>query len=310
MLETCPFFLANKPAAGSGGTYLCELVGTLATGKKPAPVTWSGGKEEAEKRLDSLLLAKFPVILIDNIVGTLKGAKFCVATSSPRVLVRVMGGNTVMEIDSTALLLGSGNNTAISEDEVRRTLVAMLDANLANPSKRQFAKKPIAEVLVHRGAYVADVLTILRAYMAAGRPGLLPPPAGYEMWSDQIRSALVWLGCADPCLSTDQLETQDPIAARREAVFTAWLTELNGTVMRAKEMIDKTHDRTTNGAPLYPAWQEALLDVAAAYKSEHFVDRGRLRWWLSKNENMVSAGYKLVADRSDRARPRFRLQPV
>jgi putative DNA primase/helicase len=316
MLDTAPFFLANKPASGSGGTYLCELIGTLATGKKPAPVTWSGGKEEAEKRLDSLLLAKFPVILIDNIVGELKGEKFCVAGSSSRVLVRVMGGNTVMEIDSTALLLGSGNNVSIVDDEIRRTVVMMLDANMADPSVRVFTGNPIADVLARRGDYIAAVLTILRAFVVAGRPGLLPARAGYEAWSDQVRSALVWLGCADPCLSTDRLRVQDPVAAQREAVFDAWLNELGGATMRPKELIAAAHANAgysnTANAVVYtnPAWRDALLEVAAQDKESRFLNHDRFNWWLRDTENKVARGFKLVADRSDRSRPRWGLRPV
>jgi putative DNA primase/helicase len=321
MLPGAPFFLANKPAPGSGGTYLCELIGALATGKKPAPMTWSGGAEEPEKRLDGMLLAKHPVILIDNIVGQLRGEKFCIAGSAPRVTIRLMGGQKILEIDTTVLMLGSGNNVLISDDEVRRILMMTIDTGMPDPSIRQFQRNPVADVMRNRGHYVAAALTVLRAFLVAGRPGLLPPRAGYEVWSDQVRSALVWLGCADPCLSTDRLRAQDPVVMRREALFTAWRDELHGKAMTQKELVDAVSKGGIIGGYGsfsgfgsnydYLAWREAVLDVAASRRDPQMLDRGKFNWWLRKNENSVAAGHKLVIDRiTTPARPLYRLDPV
>jgi hypothetical protein len=54
-----------------------------------------------------------------------------------------------------------------------------------------------------RGQYVADA--IMRAYIEAGKPGKLPKLASFDAWSDSIRSALVWLGCADPCDTMERM---------------------------------------------------------------------------------------------------------
>ena len=61
-------------------------------------------------------------------------------------------------------------------------------------------------VLADRGKYIAACLTICRAYIAAGRPDKLPKLASFGDWSDTVRSALVWLGEADPVKSMDTVE--------------------------------------------------------------------------------------------------------
>ena len=66
------------------------------------------------------------------------------------------------------------------------------------------------EILANRGAYIAAALTICRAYIAAGRPNLLPQLASFGEWSDTVRSALVWLGEADPVKSMDTSRADDP----------------------------------------------------------------------------------------------------
>ncbi len=69
---------------------------------------------------------------------------------------------------------------------------------MERPEERIFTGNPVATVQADRGRYVAAALTIARAYAAASRPNPAPRLASFEAWSDTIRSALIWLGCADP----------------------------------------------------------------------------------------------------------------
>ena len=66
-------------------------------------------------------------------------------------------------------------------------------------------------VIGDRGSYVAACLTIVRTYLLAGCPGRLPPVASFGAWSDLVRSALVWLGCADPAQSIQEARRNDPV---------------------------------------------------------------------------------------------------
>ena len=65
-------------------------------------------------------------------------------------------------------------------------------------------------VMADRGKYIAACLTICRAYIAAGRPDKLPKLASFGGWSDTVRSALVWLGEADPVKSHGHVEGRRP----------------------------------------------------------------------------------------------------
>jgi hypothetical protein len=53
----------------------------------------------------------------------------------------------------------------------RRVVLCTLDAKKERPELRNFKRDPVAEVLADRGAYVAAVLTVVRAYIAAGDRG-------------------------------------------------------------------------------------------------------------------------------------------
>jgi hypothetical protein len=98
--------------------------------------------------------------------------------------------------------------------------------------------RPIDLIKKNRGQYVADCLTILRAYMAAKQPSKLPALASYEAWSDTVRSALCWLGCADPVLSMEQSKAEDPESEALLTTMWAWRNAFGIGPVNAKALRD------------------------------------------------------------------------
>ena len=145
------------------------------------------------------MMAGQSVVSLDNVVGNLASSLLCQALERPLVLVRVLGASVVAEIEVRTTWFATGTNLRIIDDLTRRTVVARIDADQERPELRSFRGNPVATVMRERGRYIAACLTIVRAYVAAGRPGRLPVLASYAAWSDLVRSALVWLGRADPC---------------------------------------------------------------------------------------------------------------
>jgi hypothetical protein len=136
-------------------------------------------------------------------------------------------------------LFASGKNLRVRDDVTRRSLLIRLDAEMENPQKRQFRGNPFAAVQADRGRYVAAALTIVKAYHAAGRPGRLPgigdPFAG---WSDNVRSALVWLGRADPVATMDESRANDPARQTRIAILQAIYSAYRNEPVSAGHMIE------------------------------------------------------------------------
>ena len=75
-----------------------------------------------------------------------------------------------------------------------------------------------------RATYVRAALTILRAYIVAGRPKQKRKPLGsYEEWSRLIRDALLWLGEPDPVATMEKVRNEDPQRRNSEEVLNCWL---------------------------------------------------------------------------------------
>jgi putative DNA primase/helicase len=224
--------------------------------------------------------------------------------------LRKLGASDLFEIPNTATVFANGNNLTIADDLTRRTVTCSLDANSEAPETRTFTGDPAALVRRNRGAYVAAALVVVRAYLAAGLPDCLPPVPSYRNWSDRVRSALVWLDCADPVETMAQAREDDPVRLRRAEVFDAVAAELTGTytVGELVALAEET-DNQTNTRPR-PALYAALLAVAEKRGQPGRIDNDRLGRWLSRNLNTIAAGFKLTVDRSDKHRPRWRLTAV
>src|SRR5262249_30811664 len=128
----------------------------------------------------------------------LAGDFLCQLVERPLLGLRRLGTSDKTKVPNGFTVFGNGNNVAVVNDLVRRTIWAVLDANVERPELRVFKGKPVETVRRDRGRYVGAVLTICRAYLAAGKPGCLSPLASFEAWSDLVRSPLVWLGYPDP----------------------------------------------------------------------------------------------------------------
>ena len=91
----------------------------------------------------------------------------------------------------------------------------------------------------NRARLVVAGLTVLRAYEVAGRPDQkLPEYGSFEEWSQRVRSALVWLGEADPCLTRARFKESDPEREALGAVLAALLPISDGAWKKCKDVVN------------------------------------------------------------------------
>ncbi|MGI4941677.1 MAG: bifunctional DNA primase/polymerase [Janthinobacterium lividum] len=295
-LSVAPLHAIKAHTAGTGKSYLVDLSSAIATGR-PCPVVAAGtNADETEKRLVGLLLSAFPIISLDNCNGELGGDILCQAVERPLIRVRPLGRSDIIEIESRACIFATGNALRVRGDMVRRTVVCALDAEMERPELREFAKDPVDEVLADRGRYVAACLNIVRAYLAAGSPGLLPKLASFGDWSNTVRSALVWLGEKDPCASMESAREDDPELTEMREVLALWQQHVGTDGRTARDIAEEASRRATSqmGEPTdfaAPELRDALLRIAG--------DRGtistrRLGKWLMDHEGRIVGGMRIA----------------
>jgi hypothetical protein len=123
-----------------------------------------------------------------------------------------------------------------------------------------------------------------------------------------VRSALVWLGCADPVNTIATARADDPARQARAAFFGAWATELDlaPASFLTAELIQWALEDSNIGWCKRPRFRAAMFDVARHRRGDG-IDPVRLGLWLNRSLNNVVDGHKLTVDRSDAARPRWSL---
>jgi putative DNA primase/helicase len=307
-LPVVPGLAVTSPGPGSGKSYFTDCISAVATGERAAVIAVASKEEETEKRLIGAALSGNQLIVLDNVRRLLEGDFLCQVTERPMLQLRPLGTSEMRLIRNIYMLIANGNNIVIAADLTRRFLRISIDPNVERPELRQFDSNPFEQILERRGEYIAACLTIVKYYSEAGQPNLRPRVGSYGEWSDLVRSSICHLGMVDPIATQVDLVTADPVASSRRAVFAAWsrlktlgLADPRG--FRVVELIGEAeHDQDL---------MQALLEVAEG--QGHLagkLDHSRLTRWLARNENTIAAGAKLLCDRSDDSRPRWRLEPV
>jgi len=303
-----PGFAVNSPSPGSGKSYFTDCLSASATGQRAAVIAVASKEEETEKRLIGAALAGDQLIVLDNVRRLLEGDFLCQVTERPMMQLRPLGTSEMRIIRNVFTLIANGNNIVCAADLTRRFLRINFDPNVERPELRQFDSDPFWQILNHRGDFIAACLAVVRYYAQAGQPNLRPRLGSYAEWSDLVRSAIVHLGLPDPVLTQQDLIADDPVAGARRAMFAAWINLKTLALgdqrgLRVRDLIDEAgHD---------PDLMEALVEVAEGQGNlAGKIDHSRLTRWLARNENTIAGGLKLVVDRADLSRPRWRLDPV
>jgi putative DNA primase/helicase len=290
-LAAVPMHATTAPVAGSGKSYIIDLASALGVGDS-APVI-SAGKtdEETEKRLVSALLNGQSVISIDNVNGELGGDLLCQMVERPLVSVRPLGSSKLVKIENRASVFATGNNIHLVGDMTRRVIVCALDPQTERPELRKFNFDPFAMVMADRGKYIAAALTICRAYAVAGYPDQCRPLASFGDWSKVVRSALVWLGCADPVITMEAARAEDPDISDLKALLHSWHGAVGNARLSCAEIINRSRQSMFDNYS-YPELRQALTDVAEDRRGD--ISARRLGKYLAAKKGRIVDGLRFT----------------
>lgn len=146
-----------------------------------------GGKsEEWRKALTAILLEGPSIVVIDNVSSRLDNADLCKALTETTHGDRVLGKSETVNVRVRCAWIATGNNIQVGGDMPRRCYWIRLEAKCAKPFERTGFRHPNLKEYVRerRGELLWAMLTLSRAWFAAGRPKPDRPPLGsYEEWS-------------------------------------------------------------------------------------------------------------------------------
>jgi len=300
-LPSAPMVAITAPTPGTGKSLLADTISLLATGRRASVMSLGHDDNEAEKRIDGILLAGDPVLNIDNVDRPLGGDLLNQILSQPVKKVRPLGGSGIVDVPTCAIISATGNNLSIDGDLKRRVTMIRLDAKLERPELRSFDGEPHLDRIARtRGPLITAALTIPLAYLSAGAPkGDAPALGGFEDWDRICRQSLRWLGLADPLEASSQLRAEDPELEALLALLTAWRDLFAGSAKTAAEVIREGMaggEGFDSSAPTNPELREALLLISNGRQPT----ARSLGNWMRRRKDRVVGGLRLAMLPQDR----------
>jgi hypothetical protein len=234
-----PMLIIEATETQTGKTTLADTSGYIVSGRElprsPAP----GNEEEWRKRMLGIGMAGDYCVLFDNIKGVLSSAAFEAVLTAGVFSDRQLGRNEHRTVDILTQFIATLNNGTVSPDIVNRSMLCRLDAKCENPAARVFRRDLLGYCLERRAELIGAALTILRAYILAGKPGVtLRPMNAFRAWSQTVRAPLVWLGLADPAETQVELRAHSSSEGEATAdLFNAWHVALGDRLTTAKQLL-------------------------------------------------------------------------
>lgn len=238
-----PAFLFDASTRGSGKSLQTDVVSIVARGRPSPKLSWPSDEDELSKLLSASAIRGASLVNFDNVATGFGGASLdkCL-TASEAVEFRVLGASKMLVLPWRTLIAASGNNLIVLGDTTRRVLVSRLESPLESPEDRTGFRYPhlLAHVAQHRAPLVSAALTVLRAFVVAGRPDQgLRPWGSFESFASLVPQAIAWAGGegADVMRCRPEVAgTVEPEKAALLAVLEGWPRLLGpggGTAKRA-----------------------------------------------------------------------------
>jgi putative DNA primase/helicase len=183
--------------------------------------------------------------------------------------------------------------------------LSTLDPQCEQPEARAFRRDIRAYVTQHRGELVRAALTVPLAYMAAGEPAVAGPRSRFAEWDRLVRRPMLWLNCADPLATQENLRSSDPIRGALVAMLSAW-SETFGSA--PSTVAQATAAAEAIGMSANTRLKDALIDVAGERNGT--INAKRLGRWLVRHVRRIEGGHRFEDAGEDLVTHRRRFRVV
>lgn len=218
-----PMYLIEKPETGTGATLLASVLLRPALGGDPPLM--GEGRDEAEmgKLLTAKLVEGASVVVIDNATW-LKSSDLARALTAGIWEGRTLGRSEMVRVPVRCTWAATANNALLSRDIARRTVRIRLDAKRDRPwLGRRFKHQLPAWAEEHRSELVWAALTLVRAWIAAGRPEGRAELGMFEAWAHTMGGILKIAGMPSFLENAEELyEVADTEGAQIHSFVHAW----------------------------------------------------------------------------------------
>jgi len=225
-----PLALSDAPQPGTGKSLLTEIVSIVATGREAAMISAPETEAEWAKSINAILCTGATVVVIDNVETTIFAPSLAKSISGSFSAKRQLMQDTKLTLlPQRACWFATGNNLRprLKGALPRRCYWARQDAQMAQPWTRDSQNFRHPEIKswtkANRGAILAALLTLARAWFEAGCPApkAAPKLGGFEAWRRVVGGILEFAGVPDFLANLAELWAADQDVAEWEPFLRA-----------------------------------------------------------------------------------------
>ena len=180
-----PAHLVEATRPGSGKGLFVDVCLMPSLGQPPSLTPPAENDAEWRKRITSSLQTSPIAVVIDNLRERLDSAALSAVLTSSIWEDRILGSSDTVRLPNSAIWVITANNPAMSSEIARRCIRIRLDPMVERPWLREgFRHKDLrAWVRAHRSELVWASLTLIRAWIAAGKPLGDHTLGSFERWA-------------------------------------------------------------------------------------------------------------------------------
>jgi putative DNA primase/helicase len=180
-----PLRLIEAPMAGSGKGLLADVMVRAAVGQHINIMPAANDDDEWRKRITAQLIRLPSVISIDNLTSSLDSGSLASVLTTTIWNDRLLGSSEMVNIPNRCVWIATANNPTMSTEIARRTVRIRLDPKVERPWRRTGFRHENLRGWVddHRSEIVCAALTLVQAWIHAGRPMGSIRLGSFEKWA-------------------------------------------------------------------------------------------------------------------------------
>jgi hypothetical protein len=260
-----PLHLISAPTPGTGKSYLAECL-ALVSGAKHRMFAPAGTEEEWRKRVSTILLEAPGIVQLDNLSQEhmLDSASLATVLTARRWNDRLIGTMEPIDVEIRCGWVATANGPKLTKELTRRAVWIPLNAKMADPTRRAFARDLSAWVSKERVALQQAFLVIVQNWINKGRPAPKYSNGSYPAWSFVLGGILEAAGYTGFGANERRMKSiVDGDTGEWQGFITCWWDKHEQTPVGVRELYQLAIDNDLL-MPLFGGANEAAAKVKLA----------------------------------------------
>ncbi|MFF3658422.1 hypothetical protein [Streptomyces olivochromogenes] len=255
-IDLAPLAVVDGLQMGVGKNLFADVVSILLTGAAAITQSLPDSNEEVRKQITATLRSGHSLIVFDE-AHELKGRALAQALTTEYWQDRILGVTQNVLLPNVATWMSLGNNVSVEGDIARRVYWVRLHPTYANPQDRPASSFRHADLkewaAEHRAELLSAVLTLVRAWYAAGCPFTPGKDSfgSFTRWEKTVGGILQTAGVSGFLGGLRTKRSESDWTGAQWAEHFAWLLHAFGSEdFATAEVRNKSFDvRATSGLP-------------------------------------------------------------